>query len=93
MSTYQAGEAFPRPCPECGGTRIVARVGEADLRRQVVRPPSAFCYLFAVVCLHCGQTTLFADDLKALRQQLEKHPRDFQEAAQSLQQQQEARGC
>jgi len=79
MSTYQAGEAFPRPCPECGGTRIVTRVGEADLRRQVVSPPSACCYLFAVVSIDCGQTTLFADDLKALRQQLEKHPQQQEE--------------
>jgi hypothetical protein len=87
MSTHEAGKPFPRPCPECEGTRIVTMVGEADLRRRVCEPSSYYSRLFAVVCLQCGHTTLFADDLKSLRQQLEKRPKDFHDAAQRLQQQ------
>jgi len=87
MSTHEAGKPFPRPCPECEGTRIVTTTGEADLRRQVYYPSSTYSKLFAVVCIQCGHTTLFADDLKSLRQQLEKHPKDFNNAAQNLLQQ------
>jgi hypothetical protein len=87
MSTHEAGKPFPRPCPECEGTRIVTTAGEADLRRLVSSPITSICRLFAVVCIQCGHTTLFADNLKSLRKQLEKHPKDFHNAAQSLRQQ------
>jgi len=59
----------PRSCPECGGERV-----EAKLKGQVcLSKPDAFLWTYlsgsslsALVCINCGHTTFYADELHKL---------------------------
>jgi hypothetical protein len=55
----------PTPCPECGGQRVIAAATQS---MRVGRPPGfALGWLgtspmWAVVCVNCGMTTLYAKE-------------------------------
>lgn len=64
MTSEQEMQAKLTACPECGGERVLA---EALNSVQLVRPGTALpgitnptTRLWAVVCLRCGHTTLYA---------------------------------
>jgi hypothetical protein len=97
MSTSETGESFPSPCPECQSMRVVAATDAGTLTIPPLyprEPASAYgsiCSLFAVVCIRCGHTTLFASNTQKVRLALEKNPRNFQGAALTLRIQQRRR--
>jgi hypothetical protein len=73
-----------RPCPECGGQRIVCAVD------MVYRLPAAMTdrALLAVVCTNCGYSSLYAQQVGDFAKMLEKNPagvqKKMQENAQRL---------
>jgi predicted nucleic-acid-binding Zn-ribbon protein len=73
-----------RPCPECGGRRIVCT---ADV---VYRLPTAMTdrSMLAVVCTNCGYSALYAQQLADFARMLEKNQaaveKKLQENAQKL---------
>jgi uncharacterized protein with PIN domain len=84
---YQPQAAPVKPCPECGGPRIVTVSFEASLARDGAMGRTHISDCFGVVCIQCGHITWYAQDLQKIRQELEKHPQDFQRAANKFLQQ------
>jgi predicted nucleic-acid-binding Zn-ribbon protein len=76
MSSLLQRSSIP-PCPACGGQRVGAPCYEGALgytSKMGIRHVSP---LTALVCTNCGQTTLYAANMEALREELRKHPEGF----------------
>lgn len=81
MTTAHPAPQLP-PCELCGGPQVGNlgvkshyHVGIHPHGRQLWSKPLST--LSAVVCLHCGHTKLFADDLAKVRDEAERHPDRF----------------
>ncbi|MFD7160941.1 hypothetical protein ACFV9C_40600 [Kribbella sp. NPDC059898] len=77
----QAAPTLP-PCVSCGGQQIgnlevisQQAVGIHPIGRSLWKRPMSS--LSAVVCLNCGLTSLFAGQLDAIREEVQKKPQDF----------------
>ncbi len=67
-----------RPCPECGGQRVRMPGFELSLGKRVMLGVQRFADLSGVVCLNCGHTSLYVDDLAAVRAEVQKNPQKYQ---------------
>lgn len=72
MSKHQIEAPTPSPCPECGGERIsgeaisYVRVTRLGATLPGISAPVTSCW--ALVCLQCGHTTLYAKDPARLKE-------------------------
>jgi hypothetical protein len=66
-----------RPCPECGGPRVGARCYGGGLGRGHFTGGSFVTGLKTLVCLRCGHTSFYTEDLAKSVQDVQKHPEDF----------------
>jgi hypothetical protein len=66
------------PCPQCGGQRIGT---ECPQEMQLLRSTSFSLHsvsgLKALVCLACGYTMLYAENLPKIQEAVRKHPEGF----------------
>lgn len=78
MNPYAQQPTLP-PCPECGGRRVGTRCGQ---RMMLIRQGETWQHditsFRALVCITCGYTNLYADNLSKLNQEVENHPEDFE---------------
>jgi hypothetical protein len=86
MNTDEAEKPVPTLCPQCQGMRIVtAAVGALGLpifhQGELLGVGEVIDHICAVVCVQCGHITFFAKSPRKVRQALEVHPQEFQEAA------------
>jgi hypothetical protein len=51
---------------------------ELSLGKPVMMGVQRFSDLNGVVCLACGYTSLYADDLEAVRKEVQKNPQKYQ---------------
>jgi predicted nucleic-acid-binding Zn-ribbon protein len=66
------------PCPQCGGQRVgMGCASGMHLMRDGKFASTPVCELTAVVCMVCGYTALYAEDLPKIHQEVRMHPGDF----------------
>ena len=66
------------PCPQCGGQRVgMGCASEMYLMRETKFGSYPLSEVQAIVCLTCGLTTLYAEDLPKIQQEVRMHPGDF----------------
>jgi hypothetical protein len=51
---------------------------ELSLGKRVMLGVQRFADLSGVVCLNCGHTSLYVDDLAAVRAEVQKNPQKYQ---------------
>ena len=59
-------EAANRPCPECGGPRVLSKGGYSVDVVPIKRFFNVGTSMMAVVCKKCGHTTWYAKDTSKL---------------------------
>ena len=66
------------PCPQCGGQRVsMGCSSDMRLMKEGKYMSSSVCGLKALVCLACGYTMLYAENLPKIQEEVRNHPGDF----------------
>ena len=66
------------PCPQCGGQRIgMACSQEMQLMRKSKIGYYSISEVTALVCLACGYTMFYAQNLPKIQEEVRKHPEGF----------------
>jgi hypothetical protein len=66
------------PCPQCGGQRIgMGCSRDMQLMREGKIGSYSTSGLKAFVCMRCGYTMFYAEDLPKIQEAVRKHPGDF----------------
>jgi predicted nucleic-acid-binding Zn-ribbon protein len=66
------------PCPQCGGQRVgMGCSADTLLTRGNRFSGASVTGLKALVCLACGYTMFYAENLSKIQEEIRKHPGDF----------------
>lgn len=76
----------PPPCPLCQGLRVWADIGTGDgntLSLTYGHKPTRFIRIpmftgaAAAICLNCGFTAFYAENVPQMREEIQQHPEWF----------------